>query len=205
MNKITKLLFLSLAVLLGSLFMPTKVDAYEGTSEIRSLTDEDYRCFAAVMQRRDRTYTIPVSCVNLIYPVDQNIYNYIMWGTPQDGSATVRLGAIGLGKPTFQTKKDLVALFVTTESAAEPKAPQGPVVMRGDVDRIDFLYTETSPTPTPTPEGEDADETPSDEENSTQLTTREKLILGLKRAGLISLFALVVIVGLVFVITRARG
>jgi hypothetical protein len=73
--------------------------------------------------------------------------------------------------------------------------------MRGNLTVIDFLDRPSPPTPTPAPE--EIDELIDEEEE--ELTTRQRLALGLRRAGLVALVALVALIGLIFVITRSRG
>lgn len=183
-----------------------KAYASEGLVELESQTDEPSRCFAASLRMQSSEYRILFSCRYIIYPVDENIFNYVMWANPVDGGKTIKLGALGLGKGEFKTKTPFDSLFVTTESKKDTKIPTGNVVMSGDVESIEFLGSETTPTPTPDPDA--ADELTGDEEELEevqQLTTREKLVLALKRAGIAALFALVALIGIIFVVSRSRG
>lgn len=195
----------STAIFLASAFLISCVGtsyASEGLIELRSTTSENYKCFAASLQMQSQEYKIPTTCRNLIYPIDSTIFHYITWATPLDGGPAVRLGALGLGKVEFRTRIPFSELFVTTERVGGTKTPQGDVVMRGSVEPIDFLQTEFEPTPTP--EEIDGQPIPTPEEER-KLSTRDRLVLGLKRAGIISLVALVALIGLIFVITRSKG
>lgn len=193
---------------LGTLFLVVRnAIASEGTIELRSTGSESYRCFVASIRMKDLEYRIPFSCRNLIYPADENIFNYILWATPIEGGNPVKLGALALGKGEFKTKTTFSSLFVTIERSSETKTPTGRVVMRGEVKPIKFL--EEVETPTPTPSKKEAEEiTPGEEvmeEPQQELSTRQKFLLALRRAGIAALFALVALIGLIFVITRARG
>ena len=195
-----KLIFTIIALLFFSVIASDSL-ASEGTIELRSLNDKNYRCYAASLQIENNVYNILVSCRNLLYPSDENVISYVMWATPSDGSGEIKLGALGYGKATFKTNSPFSNLFVTTELDSRVRSPNGSVVMRGNVQSIGFLtqaengiqeelQEEFQPEPTPTP--------------IKQLTTRERLLVGLRRAGLVSFLALVAIIGLVFVITRSR-
>jgi len=203
MKKITSVLVLFLISLALSVVV-SKVRASEGTIELDSVTGAPYRCFAASIRMQSLEYRIPTTCVNLIYPADENIFNYVLWATPVTGGNPVKLGTLGLGRGEYKTKTSFSNLFVTTESNKDTKTPAGRVVMRGDVNEILFLKEAVTPTP------EDEEEiTPTEGEEETvepeTLTTRQKLGLALRRAGIAALFALVALIGLIFVITRSRG
>jgi hypothetical protein len=184
--------------------------ASEGTVELSSTSSEPYRCFVVSIRMKSLEYKIPFSCRNLIYPADENIFNYIMWATPEEGGNPVKLGALALGKGEFKTKTTFSDLFVTIERSAGTKTPTGRVVMRGDLLPIEFLEEVTTPTPTPEEEAEE-EISPGDEggeeleEPQEELTTRQKFVLALRRAGIAALFALIALIGLIFVITRSRG
>src|SRR3989344_285347 len=190
----------------GLFFLAEKVRASEGTVELRSTTVEPYRCWAASVRMQNQEYRIPFTCKYLIYPADENIFNYVVWATPKEGGNSVKLGTLGLGKGEFKTKKTFTGLFVTTEASKETKTPQGQTVMKGDITPVEFLEEASTPTPTP---GEEEKEKISEEEKTEtpqeNLTTRQKLLLALRRAGIAALVALVAIIGLIFVVTRSRG
>jgi hypothetical protein len=109
------------------------------------------------------------------------------------------LGELGVGKAEFQTKDAFSSLFVTVEHDSNPRSPSGMTVMKGAVQNITFLERPT--TPTPTPEGQP---TQVEQKNQSQ-STSDKLITGLKRAGLVSALAIIALIGLVFVLTRPRS
>lgn len=181
------------------LFVAAETYASEGIFELRGTVRETTRCFAASLMMQDLNYRILVSCRDLIYPVEPTIFNYVLWATPKEGGNPIKLGALGYGKADFKTNKAFISLFVTTEQNVNTRTPSGNVAMRGNLQPITFL--EKSTTPTPSPEGQK--ETPKEAEVKKP-SAKEKLLLGLKRAGLVSLIALVAVIGLVFVITRRR-
>ena len=189
----------------GLFLLAEKAFASEGTVELRSTTGEPYRCWAASVRMQNQEYRIPFTCKYLIYPADENIFNYVVWATPKEGGNSVKLGTLGLGKGEFKTKKTFTGLFVTTEASKETKTPQGQTVMKGEVTDVEFLEEAATPTPTP---GEEEEVVPEEEKVETPeqtLSTRQKLLLALRRAGIAALIALVAIIGLIFVVTRSRG
>jgi hypothetical protein len=195
----------TITILITSLLFTKNALASEGTVELRSTTSEEYRCFVASLQMQDLKFRVLVSCRNLIYPADENVFNYVLWGTPTEGGNPIRFGTLDLGKAAFSTKTAFSNLYVTTERSRKEKSPTGTVVMRGDLQPIEFLEEVTTPTPTPESEGQPEEEQQTQEEQQQELTTRERLIIGLRRAGIVSLLALIAIIGLVFVISRSRG
>lgn len=202
MRKIVQISFLSISIffLLAFFLSPNDVLASEGTIKLISTTQENYRCFASSLQMLNQVYKVTFSCRELIYPVDSNIFNYILWAQPVGEGNPIKLGSLGLGKGQFEVKSAFSGLFVTTESNARVNKPQGRVVMRGNVEPISFLQEPTTPTLTPT-----KTEVQSEQPTQPTLTTRQKLLLALKRAGIAALLTLITLIGLVFVVTRSRG
>jgi hypothetical protein len=179
------------------------VSASEGTFELRSTNQNTYRCFAASLQMQNLMYQVTVSCREIVYPVDETIYSYILWANPVDGSKPVKLGPINLGKAEFSVKPPFDSLFITNEQNPGVKDPTGDVVMKGSIKPITFLEKPGTPAPTEQP-GQKGTTSPQKSTTNTQ-SLRDKLLTGLKRAGLASALALVAILGLVFVLTRPRG
>lgn len=186
-------------------FIFKNVKASDGTFEIRSLTGEPYKCFAASIRMQNLEYRIPFTCRNLIYPAGENIYNYIAWATPKDGGSAIKLGALGLGKGEFKTKTPFTSIFITTEGNSKTKTPSNNIVMRGNIQTIEFMEEEITPTPSPSPGEDTQEENIEEEEVKPELTTKDKLVLALKRAGIAALFALVALVGIIFVVSKSRG
>lgn len=191
----------------------TRVDATEGIFQLRSTNREPYRCYASSIMMQDATYTVLVSCRDLIYPADDRVFYYVLWATPQDGGNPIRLGDLGFGRLGTEVKIPFTNLFVTTESDDRARVPSGTVVMRGNAERIAFLDRGTTNTPTPNTtvtatqdsnsDQSQQDVTPTPEEEGA--STGEKLMIALRRAGLAAFLALIAIIGLIFAITRARG
>jgi hypothetical protein len=197
-----KLFMKSFVVSLLLLILSYKlVSATEGTFELRSTDTNNYKCFAASLQMQDLNYTILLSCRNLIFPLDETIYSYILWANPEGGGNAFKLGSINLGRGQYKVKPPFTSLFITAEQNPGVKNPTGKVVMKGSIKPITFLEKEVSPveetsenggttTPTPTPQ--------------TQTSIRDRILSGLKRAGLATGLALVAILGLVFILTRPK-
>lgn len=196
--KILKYYFCVSFFIIGLFLLAKTTFASEGTVELRSTTDKDYRCFAASLLMENASYKVIVSCRDLIYPPQPDLFTYIIWATPLDEGNPVKFGELGIGKASFETKESFSNLFVTTERNRGVRRPEGQVVMRGSVESITFLDRPTTPTPTPSTteqEGEPA---------KAELTTGQKLTLALRRAGLVIFLALAATVGLVFILTRPK-
>lgn len=207
-----KLLKISLlfVLLTLSLFLGVdKVYAAEGTTELRSTNNQSYRCFAASLLMENSRYKIIVSCRDLIYPPQPDLFNYVIWATPIEGKRAIKLGELGVGKANFEIKDAFSNLFVTTEKDKNTKIPKGDIVMKGNTQSISFLDKPTSPTPTPEKDTEEESATDQDQKDEVEiptqeLTTRDRLVEALKRAGVVVLFGLVALVGLIFVLTRPK-
>ncbi len=201
-------LFLSFVFLF--VFLRT-VSASEGTFELRSTDGNDYKCFAASLRMQNGVYKVILSCRNIIFPVDETIFSYILWANPETGGTPVKVGSVGLGKGEYGVKTSFASLFVTTEQNPNVKTPEGKVVMKGSIKTIRFLEEDVTNDNGNGEDDEDGnDEEKSDTEEPTQAPEQEKssirdrLLTGLKRAGLASALALVAILGLVFVLTRPK-
>jgi hypothetical protein len=196
--KIIKQFSILFSMLFSFLLTIQTVNASEGTVELKSTTNSNYRCYATSIQMIDLNYNVSITCRDLLYPSGDDIFNYMLWATQVKDGKPLKLGALGLGRAAFKTIVPFSNLFVTTESNVKSKTPTGTTVMAGDVKPIAFLQ-ETKPQPEET-------QTPAEEETPTPTgqSTKDRLVSGLKRAALVSLFALLALVGLVFVLTRKR-
>jgi len=204
---------LGVAVFFG---MARQTMASDGIVELTSTMGKNYRCFVVSLGMQNLEYRIPFACRDLLYPAGENIFTYVMWATPIEGDAPIKLGSLGLGKGEFKTKTPFSNLFVTTEKKSKTKIPTGVVVMRGAVEPIAFLERPPVPTSTQSPEKEsidkvfddrETDESEGADETTTEfkgLSTKEKLFSALKRAGTAALIALVAVVGVIFVISKKR-
>jgi hypothetical protein len=188
----------------------SSVRAMEGTTELESITAEDYRCYAVSIQMMNWSYQILVTCRNLIYPAGDNIFQYVMWADPIEEGKPIRLGELGLGRASFRTKTSFSSLFVTTEINKRGKEPEGSTVMIGNVERIHFLDEPSPAQVLDIGEGEPeispttATLTPTTPEERPESTDSNRLVMGLRRAGIVIGIALITIVGIVFVLTRMR-
>jgi hypothetical protein len=126
--------------------------ASEGTVELRNVKGEASRCFAASVLMSNFEYSVLLSCRDLIYPAETNVFAYVLWGRDaSDPNDVFKLGTVGFGKGIFETKTTFSELFVTEEFAANARTPSDKVVMRGGVAPIGLLEGPVQPTPTPTP------------------------------------------------------
>jgi hypothetical protein len=198
--------FAAITITLLTFWLTKEAYASEGTVEIGSITGANYRCFAASLLMQDLNFTMLVSCRDLIYPAEPDIFNYVLWAQPIEDKNPVKLGTLDFGKKEFRINKPFSSLFITTEQNPGVRSPEGNVVMQGQVRAINFLETAQPTidrTPTETPETVKEEESTKTE--TKQLTTREKLFLALRRAGIAALFAFIALLGLIFVVTRSRA
>lgn len=199
----TKILGLSLFLAIFVLLTPADSFASEGVVELRSTNNYNYRCYATSLLMKNSQYNVLVGCRDLIYPPQEDLFTYVVWSTPAKGGDPEKLGELGVGKAIFRTGNPFNTLFVTTEPDTRTRVPNGATVMKGSVNPIAFLESET--VPTPTPEDESVQETIEEKTQEEQTSTRQRLITGLKRAGLVSFLALIGVIGLVFVVTRPKS
>lgn len=144
-------LLLATLLLTAIAFFPSKSFASEGFVELTNRVGEDARCWAPSVLMQDQNYNILVSCRDIIYPGGVEVFDYVMWARPLSGGDPVRLGAIELGKKSFRTSTAYNALFVTKERSANPRTPEGPIVMQGTIQSIQLLDGSTTPRPTAAP------------------------------------------------------
>jgi hypothetical protein len=185
------------------LFLAKSVSASEGIFKMGSTTGENYRCYATSVLLENRSYRILLSCRNLLYPAGTDIFFYVLWANPIEGNKQIKLGSVDFGKGLFNTKTPFNRLYVTIEKNKSVREPAGITVMSGNFEPIEFLRS--SPTPTPTPQEGEEGEVTGTTTPQQELSTRDKLLIGLRRAGLVALFALIALIGLIFVVTRSRG
>jgi hypothetical protein len=182
------------------LFNNKTASASEGIIEIRSTTNESYRCFAASVQLVNLNYSILVTCRDLLYPTGGELFYYVVWADPVDSDRLINLGDLGYGKINFTSRSAFTDLYVTAEKNPKVRVPEGQTVMRGSVKRIEFLET-TQFEETSRPETTEEVDQAKIEESETP-SARERLFSGLRRAALVSFLALTALIGLIFVLTR---
>jgi len=171
--------------------------ASEGTVQLNSITDKSYRCFAASILMENETYKLTVTCRDLIYPPQPDLFAYMVWGTPLDGDTSIKFGELGKGKASFETRTSFSNLFVTIEKNNSARKPEGQVVMRGAVEPITFLNGGTISTPTEVPAIQKV-------ETEKVQTTGQKLLSTLGRTALVIFLAIVVAIVFVIFLTRSR-
>jgi len=129
------------------------VKANEGTAELRNTTGDRARCWVASVLLKTFSYHVVVSCRDLIYPVDENVFDYVLWINPVGRKVPEKLGSLGVGKAQFDTRLAFASMFVTKEGKLNPIKP-GPVAMQGNIGSVPFLEVapgEPTLTPIPTP------------------------------------------------------
>lgn len=146
-----KSLLLGALLLFAMSFSPSNTFASEGFVELTNRVGEDARCWAPSVLMQDQNYNVLVSCRDIIYPGGVEVFDYVMWARPSAGGDPVRLGAIELGKKSFRTSTAYNALFVTKERSANPRSPEGPIVMQGTIQQVQLLDGSTTPRPTSAP------------------------------------------------------
>lgn len=150
---------LAAAAVMVFLGIVSPAKASEGVVELDNVVGESSRCFAASVLMPDYNYKIIMSCRDLIYPVGDNVFKYLVYIVPVEGKKDVQLGELGVGKAQFGTRNQFFSMYVVRERGEMgSQKEQQTVVMRGNVSRIKFLDTGEEgvigPTiaPSPTPE-----------------------------------------------------
>lgn len=188
------------------------VSASEGLIPMRSLTDDTYRCYSTSILMQDFNYLVSVTCRDLIYPANDSILYYVLWATPVGGGSPVRLAELGLGRISFKTKTQFRNLFVTIENNPKARTPSKEVVIKGDLETISFLERPTSITITQAPSDlspTQSELTPTSAEQNEKVdekvSSKDKLFVAMQRAGIVAGVVLVILVGVIFAVSRARG
>lgn len=178
--------------------------ASEGIFELRNQIGTDARCYALSVLMQNQNYQVLVSCRDIIYPGGTEVFNYVVWATPNDGGNSVRLGTLDLGKVEFKSKTAFNNIFVTKEQDDRPRNPQGQLVMQGSRQTISILDgrqadRNTTVNNQPNELLSDATPSPSPEPEEKSGPNVFRLIAA---GGIIAFLALFGIILVVFVITR---
>jgi hypothetical protein len=155
-----------LAVFLGLVLgFAAPVKASEGVVELENVLGEPGRCFAASVLMTNYQYTVIMSCRDLVYPVDSNVFKYSVWVVPLSGKKPYKVTPdLGVGKLQFVVKEAFSGLYVTRPGPGFGSKEEI-VVMRGNVAQIAFLNTgeqgQIGPSITPVPAAAAQGNTPS--------------------------------------------
>jgi len=161
MKKILILVALTLGMMAAA-----KVEASEGTIELRNVGVSDARCFAASILMRDFNYKILLSCRDLVYPAPagDDLFNYTLWARESGGDGVIKLGTVGVGRGEFESDDAFSQLFITQERNGDARRPSDSVIMVGGVSPIGLLENPATtqvqapseplatPQPSPTPQ-----------------------------------------------------
>ncbi|MCX7928618.1 MAG: hypothetical protein N2558_02950 [Patescibacteria group bacterium] len=178
---------------------------------MRSLTTDSYRCYSTSILMQDSNYLVSVTCRNLKYPADNSILYYILWATPTNESPPIKLAELGLGRISVKTKIPFKNLFVTIENDPKAKYPTGKMVMKGDIEPISFLEPNIKESVTPTNVNLNLTNTETySAQNQEQVTKeksnpKEKLFSAMQRASIVAAIVLVILVGIIFAVSKAKG
>lgn len=194
----------TVSLLFGSV---KNVQASEGIILMRSLTKENHKCYATSILMQDANYLISVACRNVKYPPNDSILYYILWATPANGGNPIKLTEIDLGRVYVKTRVPFKNMFVTIESDPKTKLPTGKIVMRGDVEKISFLesFNEEEVTPTKNQEVKNSPTTQQTNIIKEETNPKDKLFIAVQRAGVAAAIVLVILVGVIFAVSRAKG
>lgn len=131
------------SLLAGSILLThtTKALANEGRFILQNTVGGTSRCEVTSGLFPDGQYNLLFLCRDLVYPISSELFIYVVWTQPADGSAPVKLGGLGAGKAYFKTTKAFNTVFVTQErnNDGNLKTPTGPIAMRGNLQTITFL------------------------------------------------------------------
>ncbi len=188
------------ATVFATFFISTKVaKAFEGSFELKNQVGTNDRCVAYLVGLENSNYKILLSCRDLNYPGGETLSYYIAWANTQDGG-TIRLGDLGFGSAEFQTNKTISSIFVTREFDKGTRNASNNVVMRGNLEKSDFLASSQSPEAPTKPV-----ESPSPTPQSQAKTSQNPITNIVKTASIFAIIGLVALIGLVFFLARPRA
>lgn len=172
------------------------VDASEGKFVLRNRVGQTARCEGGSVFGEDRNFHIFMSCRDITYPGGTEVFDYVIWGVPQDGGNHFRLGTLGLGKIiNLRTRTPFSSIYVTKEGDANVRSPQGEIIMQGNVTPFETLE---GPAPTPDPESELGEPTPSPIATPAPRNLARIFAAG----GVLAFIAIFGVILVIFVITR---
>lgn len=169
--------------------------ASEGEIYLTNTEGSDAECRAFSVLMTSMEYQILMTCRNLTYPGDVNLFNYVAWAEPSDGGSPERLGTLGVGKVEFETDQPFSRLFVTRESGNRPRTPSASQIMSGRVESLDFSTVNQ-----PQPEDPQAQDTP---QPTPSAQPSRNIFSRIFEPGRIIIFVgVVLLIVLVFILTR---
>lgn len=210
MTKRLKLITSAFFVALSLMMLTAKpARASEGTAQLTSASGQNSRCFVSSVLMQNRSYKVVVSCRDLIYPPSKDLFSYMLWASPAEGGNPIKLGELGIGKAEFNTNKAFTDLSVTSEADNRARSPSERVIMNGTIQPF-TIEGEVQPAQTkPEEKQEPAEDFGEIIEEPTPTPTptlqRSSIFGGIKRAGIIAIVLIFVIIIIIAAITRSRG
>lgn len=189
MRRIKLLLFILLGLFI--LVSTKEVEASEGRFNLTGQVS----CEGISVWSQSR-YQVLGRCDGLEYPYTEQVDEYVLWLTPEDGTPNRRIDNVDSGIFSGNTDKKISRIFITAETNSSPKTPSAYIVAEGRISGFNFDEPDTTIT-SPQPTSRPILSTPSP-------TPRPGLSLGAGIArGALILFAVVVIV-LGIILFRSR-
>jgi hypothetical protein len=188
-----------------SLVFASTTYASEGYTILTNRGGATATCWVGSVVMQNDNYTLLFSCRDITYPGGTEVFSYVLWSNPLDGSAPIKLGNLGYGKGEFKAKKAFGTLFVTKETSTGARTPEGPVVMQGAIQPLPGLQNNnttggTTQTPTASPTTNDGlvTETPAP---TTQPRTGIAKFL---TSGILAIIGLAGIIFILFIVVRRK-
>lgn len=157
MNKLT--LGISVVGFVLALVFTGKVAANEGRLVLKN---NSVTCEGISVWREER-YRIIGRCSGLVYPYQEKLSRYLLWGQTGGDAPPVIVDNIEVGFFEGLVDKAFSQVFITAEQSSSPRQPSGFVIATGNVQPFDFapssqtesppelpIVSRPAPTPTPT-------------------------------------------------------
>jgi hypothetical protein len=106
-------------------------------SEGRITMEGKVTCEAISIWQRSR-YQVSGRCHGLSYPYAESYDEYVLWATPADGTAVIKLDTVDEGIFAGSVNKKFNNLFITAETSQSPKTPSGIEITKGSVQGFTF-------------------------------------------------------------------
>ncbi len=146
-QKFSSRLIVWIAIPMFLLFGVGKVQAHEGRIVLRNGT---LAC-EGISVWKDQRFRVIGRCSGLVYPYQEKINNYLLWGQPDDNSAARVIDNIEVGFWEGSIDRDFSQVFITAEGNTSPRLPSDIVLASGAVQQFDFSPSQIVAFPTPTP------------------------------------------------------
>lgn len=193
---------LGVLMVIGSLFIVSKVSAHEGSVDLTSGT---VSC-KGVSIYQDGNYRVSGRCDGLVYPYETTYNKYVLWGKTTVGGQMVRIAEIDKGYFSGNIASTFDAMYISAETNSLTRKMGDKQIVSGQVTPFSFDKSKVTTAPVAattavTTTAKDTSSTVTSTTKSTAGTVVGKIVTSL-------LVVILVIVGLAIgasLLFRSRG